>query len=303
MPYQNTQTRLQDILVQIQNGQQKSQIVNSTGDVVGVSGNALDVNVTIAGADLSVGGGVEAGALLVTIASDSTGVLSIDDNGANLSIDFAGVAPQLDDTDKLAVSLYANSAAAGDTSLNIGTGLEDAALLVTIATNAGLPAGENFMGAIGGITGVTSDPVVMTVAGAYATGDYIGVTTAPNSFVNALRIIGGTGVLKSIVISDKDIATPAVAMELWLFSATFTAPTDNAAWSISDADAANCIGVIPLLAGNWHSSALNKVYTDDTMALPVSSATADIFYALVARGTTPTWTSLDLQVTIGVLQD
>lgn len=37
-----------------------------------------------------LGGGVEAGALLVTIASDSTGVLSIDDNGGSITVDNAG---------------------------------------------------------------------------------------------------------------------------------------------------------------------------------------------------------------------
>lgn len=37
--------------------------------------------------DVPVGGGVEAAALRVTIASDSTGVLSIDDNGGSLTVD------------------------------------------------------------------------------------------------------------------------------------------------------------------------------------------------------------------------
>ena len=35
----------------------------------------------------SVGGGVEAGVLRVTVASDSSGVLSVDDNGASLTVD------------------------------------------------------------------------------------------------------------------------------------------------------------------------------------------------------------------------
>lgn len=38
-----------------------------------------------------VGGGLEATALRVTIASDSTGVLSVDDNGASLTVDNAGL--------------------------------------------------------------------------------------------------------------------------------------------------------------------------------------------------------------------
>jgi len=36
---------------------------------------------------MSLGGGVEAGAILVTIASDSTGLVSIDDNGGSITVD------------------------------------------------------------------------------------------------------------------------------------------------------------------------------------------------------------------------
>lgn len=40
--------------------------------------------------DVTIGGGVEATALRVTIASDSTGVVSIDDNGGSLTVDNGG---------------------------------------------------------------------------------------------------------------------------------------------------------------------------------------------------------------------
>jgi len=58
------------------------------------------------------GGGVEATALRVTIANDSTGLVSVDDNGAALTVDWAGTAPP------------------------IGAGTEAAALRVTIATDS-----------------------------------------------------------------------------------------------------------------------------------------------------------------------
>ena len=62
------------------------------------SGDAADVQVVGIGAfagsddaktvvDVPAGGGVEATALRVTIASDSTGVLSVDDNGSSLTVD------------------------------------------------------------------------------------------------------------------------------------------------------------------------------------------------------------------------
>lgn len=60
----------------------------------------------------SVGGGTEAAALRVTIANDSTGLVSVDDNGGALTVDWAGTAPP------------------------IGAGTEAAALRVTVATDS-----------------------------------------------------------------------------------------------------------------------------------------------------------------------
>jgi len=149
---------------------------------------------------------------------------------------------------------------------------------------------------------VSSSPV-MSVAGSYASGDYIGTTTTPQSFDNVARKIGGGGVIKSITITDK-LTTAEVALELWLFNATFTAPTDNAAWSITDAAAATRVGVIKIATGGWTATALNQVYTDDTLGLAFNTTTTNsLFYALVARGTTPTWTSLDLKITLSILAD
>jgi len=76
----------------------------------------IDNDVTITGTVTTtpavVGGGTEAAAQRVTIANDSTGLISVDDNGANLSIDWAGVVPP------------------------IGAGTEAAALRVTVATDS-----------------------------------------------------------------------------------------------------------------------------------------------------------------------
>jgi hypothetical protein len=47
---------------------------------------------------IASGGGVESGALRVTVASDSTGVLSVDDNGATLSVDDGGGSLTVDGT-------------------------------------------------------------------------------------------------------------------------------------------------------------------------------------------------------------
>lgn len=61
--------------------------------------------------DVTIGGGVEAAALRVTLASDSTGVLSVDDNGASLTVDNAALSV-------------------------VGGGVEATALRVTIASDS-----------------------------------------------------------------------------------------------------------------------------------------------------------------------
>ncbi len=168
-------------------------------------------------------------------------------------------------------------------------------------------ASENHIGSVGGNTVVVTSTVVMSVAGAYATGDYMGTTTSPQSFSNAVRVSGGTGIIKSLFISDK-ITTANVNMELWLFSQTFVAPTDNAAWAISDAEALTVLGVIPIptvaaAQTGWYASSNNQVYCDATISIPIKLSATSLFYALVARGTTPAFTSLDLTIGLGILQD
>lgn len=156
---------------------------------------------------------------------------------------------------------------------------------------------------IGGFTSISTTTVTMSVAGSYATGDYMGTSTTPQTFTNVVRSSGGSAIIKSIFISDK-IVTANVNMELWLLSATFTAPTDNAAWAITDSEATTVLAVIPLSSSNWYASSNNQVYYDGSLCVPLKlSSGTSVYYALVARGTTPSFTSLDLAIGLGILQD
>jgi hypothetical protein len=54
----------------------------------GTNGLGVDLKrIVLGGATVSSGGGPESGALRVTVADDSTGVLSVDDNGSSLTVD------------------------------------------------------------------------------------------------------------------------------------------------------------------------------------------------------------------------
>lgn len=156
---------------------------------------------------------------------------------------------------------------------------------------------------VGGETDVVTSTVTMSVAGAYVTGDYIGTSTTPQCFPTAVRQLSTTGIIKSIRITDKSV-TAAVAMELWIFNDTFVAPTDNAAWAITDTEANTCLAVIPISTTKWYASSNNKVYFDDTLATTIKlTASKNLYYALVARGSTPTWATGDLTIGLGILQD
>lgn len=162
---------------------------------------------------------------------------------------------------------------------------------------------EVVLGKTVGVSTIVTSAVVFTDTNARATGDYCGTDTTPQAFANAVRVSGGTGVIKSVRITDYT-TTAAVDMELWLFSATFTAPADNAAWTVTDAEALTCLGVIPLPADKWYASGANKVFSDDTLGMVIKPAATSLFYALVARGTTPAWTTAaGLQLALGILQD
>lgn len=129
----------------------------------------------------------------------------------------------------------------------------------------------------------------------YAAGDTL--ATAVLSFANAVRISGGSGRVRKLVVVDRD--AQSAAGELWLFSATVAPAAANAAHSISDADAALCVGVIPF--GTYYASALNSVSVT-SVDLPITCAATTLFGILVTRGT-PTHTAGGLSVTLAIDPD
>jgi hypothetical protein len=159
--------------------------IYSPVSVAGVDGSAnvrhlktdangeLQVDVLTVPAPLSTtGGGTEATALRVTVASDSTGVLSVDDNGSTLSVDDGGSSLTVDGS--VAVSslpaLVAGTANIGDVDVltlpalpagtnNIGD--------VDVLTLPALPAGDNNIGNVD----IVTMPSVTLAAGTANIGD------------------------------------------------------------------------------------------------------------------------------------
>jgi len=70
------------------------------------------------------------------------------------------------------------------------------------------------------------------------------------------------------------------SLELWIFTSAITAAEDNAAHSISDADAAKCVGIIPITT--YYASALNTIGIARGLGLEIGAGN-DIWVLVVTR--------------------
>lgn len=143
---------------------------------------------------------------------------------------------------------------------------------------------------------ISQTPTV-TAAGAYTAKDAVGGLL---TFANAADVNYGSGTIKAVVLIDND--SESAAMQLHLFDRTFTASTDNAIFSPSDADLLNYIGSILVTTYTaLEDNATATVQTDLHFNL-VSGGTS-LFGQLATTGT-PTYTATsDITVKLVVMQD
>jgi hypothetical protein len=163
-----------------------------------------------------------------------------------------------------------------------------------------LTAGELHLGAFGGHTACIDVVPTLTVHATYVSGDYVGESGVPMTFANSARVNNGTGVIVGAVLVD--YALQSVAGELWLFDTAPTPPNDSAAWTITDANAARCLGIVPFTT--YYASALNSVCPVGglTIAFQTLAASKAIYGCFVTRGA-PAYASGDLTFRLRVLQD
>jgi hypothetical protein len=114
-----------------------------------------------------------------------------------------------------------------------------------------------------------------TASTAYVGGDMLGTQW---SFASAVATSGGLGVIEGLVLLDESDIIGAV--DLLLFNASVTQAADNAPNSWSDADMANCVGVISLPPA--YDSALNRVISWSG-ALPIKLAATTLYAGFVTR--------------------
>lgn len=122
--------------------------------------------------DVGAGGGTEATALRVTLANDSTGVVSVDDNGGSLTVD-GTVTANLSATDNAVLDQIEVNTSYGD---NAGGGVEAGALRVTIANDStGLLSVDDNGGSL------TVDNAALAVTGGGVEASALRVTLANDS--------------------------------------------------------------------------------------------------------------------------
>lgn len=147
-------------------------------------------------------------------------------------------------------------------------------------------------------------------AGAYSANDALGGLLV---FKDALLPGEQTGVILTVTLQDN--ASQDIATDLVLFNQTFTATADNDAFAPSDADLANCLGVISIAAGDYATFSANSIATVRNAGFGVKSVDVagtktgaeagdgNLYGQLVTRGTPTYVATTDIKVTITVLQD
>lgn len=130
--------------------------------------------------------------------------------------------------------------------------------------------GRQWMHPIGDFVTVTTTVTRPANTTAYTANDALADTTPTAggfTFTSAARISGGSGIITDMIASFDDDAGTPLQGELWLFDSSVTAPADNAAWVISDAEALTVVAKIPFALediGNqdfFHAQNLNIGFT------------------------------------------
>jgi len=146
---------------------------------------------------------------------------------------------------------------------------------------------------------ITLTPTI--TAGAYSANDVVG---GQQTFTSAVQAGHRTAVLQSLVLID--YAKQEAEMDLLLFDQQISTIADNAAEAITDADMANCIGIINIAATDYTTNANNSVATVNNIGLLLKGGigvATTIYGYLVTRGTPTYGSTADLILKAAFLQD
>jgi hypothetical protein len=142
---------------------------------------------------------------------------------------------------------------------------------------------------------VSQTPTVST-SPAYTAKDAVGGKLTFAGVVQADQL---SGVLMGVTVLDASQQRPS--LELVLFDRDFTPSSDNAVFDPTDADLANCIGVVAV--NSWSDFNDNSVATVSGISLPIVLNGTSLYGQLLTRGTPTFVATSDITVMVTVLKD
>lgn len=154
------------------------------------------------------------------------------------------------------------------------------------------------------ISGVGStDIITVTLSldtSIYADGD---VLAATQEIANAARAPSGRAILQSIHVLDED--DQGVAFDVIFLGADVAIGTENAAPSITDADARQILGMVRVGAGDYIDLGGCRIATLTGLGLPLEPAAGatSLYLGAITRGGTPTYTAAGVSLRLGILWD
>lgn len=159
-----------------------------------------------------------------------------------------------------------------------------------------IAAGESHVGEIGANTAIKE--VIFTLdTSAYASGDVL-ASTQP--IADAMRKAGGTGIIQTVTVLDKDDQGQPFDILFMRTNATLGA-AENAALAIGDTQAAEVLGVVEILASDYVDLVNSQIATKANVGIVVkpTAATTSLWTAGVSKGTgTYTGTGIIMQASI-----
>ena len=125
---------------------------------------------------------------------------------------------------------------------------------------------------------------------------------ASTAVASAVRVAAGKAVLHSLILNDKD--DQGAALDVLILRTNVSLGTENAAPSITDANANEVLGIISVISTDWIDLGGCKVATKTNLGLIVEAgaASTSLYIAAITRGT-PTHTASGIVVKLGLLRD
>lgn len=159
-------------------------------------------------------------------------------------------------------------------------------------------AGENVIGKVGAPDDMIEVTPTLTT-GAYTSGDLLFDST---EIANAVRVNGGTAIVQSIIIIDKD--DQKMDMTLVFANAETDFGTINSTPDPTDAETATIVGQVAVTATyvDWGDSAVAQVPTSDLGFLVKADAGTTSLYLAAMTNDAPTHAANGLVIRVGLLR-